>query len=107
MKTQPFRINGLTVNSQAIGEGVYRIICDKGDQAVVAFGMIPKWAIDMVEKHLRDKIIEEAAKQRECTVAEFAPFVCEKLVRETVNPILREISCAILGAAANAGKMIC
>ncbi len=100
------KINGLIVDTETIGAGVYQIIVERGEEALVAFGMIPKWAMDMTEKELREKIIAEAAKQYQCSVEELRPYVSEELLRDTVNPIMREIGSAIYSAASKAGKMI-
>ncbi len=101
------KINGLNVDTETIGAGVYQIICDRGEEAIVAFGMIPKWAIDITEREVREKIIAEAAKQHQCSVEDFQPHVSEQMLRDTVNPIMREIGSAIYSAASKAGKMIC
>ncbi|HMP84028.1 MAG TPA: hypothetical protein PKA41_15115 [Verrucomicrobiota bacterium] len=99
-------INGLTVDTQAIADGLYKIICEKGEDAIVAFGMIPKWIMDLTEKLVREKVIAETAKRLNLTVEELSPYVDEKLVTETVRPIIREISLGIYQAAAKAGKLI-
>lgn len=94
------------MDTQKIGEGIYQIICDKGEEALVAFGMLPMWVMELCEKQLRQKVIEEAAKQAGCTVMEMALLVDEKLITATVNPIMREVGIAIYGAASRAGKMV-
>jgi hypothetical protein len=104
------KINGLNVDTETIGAGVYQIICERGEEAIVAFGMIPKWAMDLTEKEVREKIIAEAVRQQRCDSAEeeraFREHVSEELLRATVNPIMREIGSAIYTAASKAGKMI-
>ena len=106
-------INGLKVNTDAIGEGIYRIICQQGQEAIVAFGMIPVEFIEVLEKQLREKIIALAAKQHEATPPDFESVlnqhhlkVDEKLIKETMAPIVHEVSIAIFRAASNAGKMM-
>lgn len=47
-------INGLTVDTQAIADGLYEIICEREEEAIVAFGMIPKWIMDLTEKLVRE-----------------------------------------------------
>lgn len=100
------RINGLIVNTQAIADGLYEIICDRGEEAIVAFGMIPKPIIDLTEKLVREKVVAENARLLQMTVQEFQPFVDEKLLRETVQPILHQISLGIYTAAKRAGKLL-
>lgn len=46
----PMKINGLTVDTQAITDGLYAIICEHEEEAIVAFGMIPQWIMDLTEK---------------------------------------------------------
>jgi len=100
------KINGLIVDAQAIADGLYEIICEHGEEAIVAFGMIPKWIMDLTEKLVREKVIVENARRLNLTVEEFKPYVDEKLLTETVNPILHEISLGIYAAAARAGKLL-
>ena len=100
------KINGLNVNTQAIADGLYEIICEKGEDSIVAFGMIPKWIMDMTEKLVREKVIAETARQLNLTAEELKPYVDEKLLAETVNPIIHEICLGIYAAAAKAGKLL-
>ncbi len=100
------KLNNLVVDTDAIGTGLYSIICEKGEEAIVAFGMIPKWVIDLFEKQLRDKILSEAAKQVQCTPEEIAPIVDKTIVQDMVNKITRQVSIAIYAEAKRQGKMI-
>lgn len=99
------KINGLTVDTQAIADGLYEIICEKGEDPIVAFGMIPKWIMDLTEKLVREKVIAENARLLNLTVEELTPYVDEKLLKETVRPITHEICVGIYTAAKRAGKM--
>lgn len=102
-------INGLTVNVEAIGSGIYKIICERGEESVVAFGMIPKWSMDILNKLLREKVLSEARKQAnitEMTDEELAPYIDQKKLTETVNAIEHEVCIAIYQAASKAGKMV-
>ena len=99
-------INGLKVDAAKIGHGLYAIIEEKGEEAIVAFGMVPKWAIDMAERAVRDKVVAIAAEQIGCTVDEFKPFIDEDKVKQTVQPILHEITLGIYDAASKAGKLL-
>ena len=49
------KIAHLNINTAAIGAGIYALICDANQEAIVAFGMIPKPFIDLLEKSLREK----------------------------------------------------
>lgn len=100
------KINGLIVDTQAIADGLYKIICERQEEAIVAFGMIPKWIMDLAEKLIREKIIAENSKRLNLTVEELLPYVDEKLLTETVNPILHEITLGIFTAAKRAGKLL-
>jgi hypothetical protein len=100
------KINGLNVNAQAIADGLYDIICAQNEEALVAFGMIPKWAVDMTEKQMREKVIREAARQLEVTVTEFAPFVDDQKVSQTVGAIMKEVCTGIYAAAKRKGAMV-
>jgi hypothetical protein len=100
------RINGLSVDTQAIAEGLYDIICGKGEDSIVAFGMISKWIVDLTEKLVREKVIAETARQLNLTVEELKPYIDEKHLMETVQPIIHEICLGIYAAAAKAGKLL-
>ena len=100
------KVNGVVVDAAAIGQGLYKIICDKGEEAIVAFGMIPKWAMDMAEAEARSKIIALAASQCQVTVEEFMPYLDKEKLDATVRPIMRQIGTEIYNAAAKAGRMV-
>ena len=101
------KINGLNINTEAIGEGIYRMICDAGQEAVVAFGMIPREFADLLERQLREKVLAEAAKQLDCEPTDpmFLRFVDQGKLNATVREIMHAVVVAIFGAAQNAGKM--
>ena len=100
------KINGLNVDSQAIADGLYAIICEQGEEAIVAFGMIPKWIMDLAEQSIREKVVAENARLLNLTVEALRPYVDDRLLSETVRPILHEISLGIYAAAAKAGKLL-
>ncbi len=99
------KINNLTVDAPAIGSGIYAMICERDEAAIVAFGMIPRWAIDTLETALRAKIIAEAAKQVGCTPNELAVFVDAGMLADTMRPIVHAVTVEIYRAASNAGAM--
>lgn len=100
------KINGLTVDTAKIGQGLYEIICEKEEDHIVAFGMIPKWVMDMTEKEVRQKIMLEAAKQVGCNVEEIIPYLDSATIEGMVRPIMRQIGTEIYTAAAKAGRMV-
>jgi len=91
------KIEGLTVDSAALGAGLYKIICARGEAAIVSVGMIPKWAIDCFESQLRAKLTALAAPAVKLTDEE---------LNEMMRPIVREVCTEIYAAAAKAGAMI-
>lgn len=99
-------INNLKVDADAIGAGFYDIICEKGEEALVAFGMIPKWIIDMAEGMIREKIVREAARQVGCTPEELTPIVDKKVVDDMTAKIIKAVCVAIYKTASERGKMI-
>lgn len=98
------RINGLVVDADAIGKGLYGLICDKGEEAIVAFGMIPKWAIDLMQKPLREKIIK-AWGEREDKEGVYRNLD-EKEIKRTIAEIEHQVVLGIYSAASAAGKMV-
>lgn len=50
-------IHGLQIDEVRLAEGVYDIIVQKGEEGVVAFGMIPLWVHEMLERLLREKVL--------------------------------------------------
>ena len=99
------KINNLNVDAEKIGAGLYDIICEKGEEAIVAFGMIPKWIIDLAERLIREKIIAIAAEQQQTTPAELAPYVDEQSIKETVRAISHEVVLAIFATASKRGAL--
>lgn len=100
------KINGLNVDADAIGAGMYAMICKRGDEHVVAFGMIPKWSIDLLRPALRDKVVAEAAKRIGCTVEEVQPYLDEPAISETMREIEHGVVLGIYAAASKAGRMV-
>lgn len=102
------KISGLNVDVEKIGAGMLRIIEDKGDGAIVAFGMIPVWAADALNRMLRDKIIAESATQLGVTSRELdlMGLVDNAKVAEIAREIERAVISAIYKAANQQGKMI-
>lgn len=98
------KINGLVVDADAIGKGLYGLICDKGEEAIVAFGMIPKWAIDLMQKPLREKIIR-AWGEREDAEGVYRNLD-EKEIKRTMAEIEHQVVLGIYNAASAAGKMV-
>lgn len=92
-------INGLKVDAEAIGKGMYKIICDKGDEAVVAFGMIPVWAINSLKPMLKEKVKAESIK--------LGKDLDENEIGQVAAAIEHEVVLGIYAAASAAGKMVC
>jgi len=105
MNQPDFKVNGLYVQPQMIADGLYEIICKAGEDHIVAFGMIPLWIMENTQKLLREKVIKEAAKQMDCTPEEVAPVLDEKLIQDTIRPIMHAISLGIYEAASRAGAL--
>ena len=101
------KVNGMNVDARAIGEGLYEIICDKGDEAIVAFGMIPKWIMDMFERQLREKVYRIAAGQIGCDADDptLRQFVSKEKMEEICQPIIQEVISEIYRAASRKGMM--
>jgi len=100
------KINGLVADTRKIAEGLYDIIEEKGEAGIVAFGMIPKWTVDLLEKHVRQKVIAESARQMGVTESELAPHVDQNKVNQTVSEISRAICTDIYAVASDRGRML-
>ena len=99
-------IPGIKLNADAIGQRIYRMICEAGQDQIVAFRMLPKPFMDIAEAGVREKLVALAAEQRGMTVAEAAPFIDQAKLEGIVSEIMREIGCAIYKAASHAGRMV-
>lgn len=101
-------MHGLNVDADAIGAGLYRIIQERGQEAIVAFGMIPADLMDMVRKQLRDKVIEEAGKKVGATAQELELMgvVDDSKVSRIVRDIEHQVCLGIYKAASDAGGMV-
>ena len=100
------KINGLNVDTRKIAEGLYDLIEQKGEAGIVAFGMIPKWIVDLLEKLLREKIISESARQVGISADELSPVVDQDKVKQMVSEISRAICIDIYAVAGERGKML-
>lgn len=100
------KIQGLNVDAAAIAAGLYAIIVERGEENLVAFGMIPKWIMDLLEKQLNEKLIEIAAKQNGIDPAFVRANIDPEKLKSLRNPIIKEIASEIYGAAKAAGKMV-
>ena len=102
------KISGLNVDAEKIGAGLFGIIDDKGEAAIVAFGMIPSWVIDSLRTMLRAKIISEAAKQHGMTARELdlMGVLDESKITDISRDIEKAVVSAIYKAAATQGRMI-
>lgn len=98
-------VNGLTVDASAIGAGLYDLIVEADEAHIVAFGMIPKWVVDIFERQLRIKIIDLFAAQTQIPADLVAEHIDEVLMKNTVQPITHAVCVAIYAAAAKAGAM--
>src|SRR6266850_2359826 len=99
-------INNLTVDVEPLAQGLYKLICEAGDEAVVAHGMIPHGMIELLRRLLREKILAIAAQQRSCTVEDLTthPFLHldEKRIAETIQTIEHAVVVEIFAAAKRA-----
>ena len=77
--------NGLIVDVQPIADGIYEMICDAGQEAIVAFGMIPVEFVRLLETQLRTKIIEIEAQRMQVSVADIEPFVVEAQIKKEIG----------------------
>ncbi len=102
------KIAGLNVDAEKIGAGLYKIICDKGEEAIVAFGMIPSWAVDSMRPMLREKVISEAGKTYGCSAheLELMGVVDEAKIAKIVQRIEHEVVLGIYAAAKSANAMV-
>lgn len=100
------RINGLNVDTRKIAEGLYAIIEEKGEAGIVAFGMIPKWIVDLLEKLVREKIISESARQVGVSAGQLTPHVDQDKVKKMVSEISHAVCTDIYAVASERGKML-
>ena len=101
------KIRGFEVNTEAIGAGMYQMIQEKGEEAIVAFGMIPKWAIDTLRAQLRPVLIEKAAAQLHVPVEAYNELADEAKINEVLKDVEHHVCLGIYKAASEAGKMRC
>jgi hypothetical protein len=72
----------------------------------VAFGMIPKWIVDLLEKMVREKIISESAKQVGVSADQLAPHVDQAKINRMVSEISHAVCTDIYAVASQRGKML-
>jgi len=101
------KLHSLNVDIQKIAEGLYDLIEQKDETAIVAFGMIPKWAVDALEKGLHEKIVSDAATHVGLSGEELSrtSLVDTTKVEVIVRDISHAVCIAIYAVAKARGKM--
>jgi hypothetical protein len=92
------KIHGINVDAQAIANGLYKIICEQGQAAIVAHGMLPKDLMDSLETMVAEKVQAESLRARLCLSPEEQ--------KRTVRAIVHEVGVGIYRAASDAGMML-
>lgn len=103
-------IQGMTVDVQAMADGLYAIITDRDQAALVAFGMLPADLLDLFEKQLGEKYEATAKEQAKtlfgCDIPENLEVADQAKKKAFVRDCLHEVSIGIYKAASNAGMMV-
>lgn len=100
------KIENLEVDTKAIATGLYDIIVEKGEEAIVAFGMLPKWIIDLLEKEASEKLIRVTADFYKLSADEFRPYVDKAKLKELVGQIVHQCSLDIYAVAKERGALL-
>lgn len=98
--------NGLKINIPAIAEGMYNIVCEAGQDHIVAWGMLPEKFIETLDRLVREKIIALAATECGLSKREVSLLVDEEKMVALVRPIMHEIAVGIYSVARARGKMV-
>lgn len=100
-------IKGIQADTGALAAGLYDLICEQGQDHIVAFGMIPKAIVDLLEKNLREKVIGIVETKEMATIEEISRFFNVKAeVDSIVKAIIRQVCVDILSVAKQRGQMI-
>ena len=101
------KINGLDINTEAIGQGLFNLIEDQGDTHILAFGMLPAPLMELVSKQMKQKVLDIVYEQNGITepLKEFLP-IDHKALDKLVADVMREVASAVYKAAAKANVMI-
>ena len=109
------RICNITADTCRVAEGIYGMM-NEDDQALVAFGMLPKPITDILERQLKDKFDESFKEHSEYDPEGFDAFVtslglgrCEEACdsrKDFVRTVSKEVCKDIYGTALRAGKMV-
>jgi hypothetical protein len=91
-------IKGLTIDARAIGAGLYRIIEQRDQAALVAFGMLPADLMEMLNGVLREKFVSLAQAQ--------GKQLPEAELKDLVSDTEKKVCSAIYSAAAEKGRML-
>ena len=96
----------MTIDHERIGAGVYAVLDDE-DKAIVAFGMIPLHAIELVTRLMKEKVArlgceEWGIETTQENIVAFAKAIKPAFVAE----FQRKVTVAVFGAAKSAGRMV-
>lgn len=99
-------INGLNIDYTALGKGMYDLF-DEYEQAIVAFGMIPKDKMDIMMEQFKDKCARLQLAQWRVPEddTESFKYIRDHIKKSVLETFEREMCIAIYQAASNAGKM--
>ena len=105
----------ITLDTQAVGQGIFEMMVPD-DKTLLAFGMINKQILDILEKHLRGTFDEMFMQKVGLTPEGYDEFVsclglgeciqCQDSRKDYVTTMSTEVSKDLYGAAARVGKMI-
>jgi hypothetical protein len=87
------KISGFDIDTDAIGAGLYRLICERGDSGLVESGEIPGYALKDIKELLAVKIVGESF------ALEVNPFINHDEVNRVADEIAKEIAKGIYKAA--------
>ena len=96
----------MLIEYEEIGTGVYAML-DEDDKAVVAFGMIPLHAMELVTRLMKEKIV--ALKCEEWGIEptpEDVKVYSGAIKPAFINEFQRKVTIAVFGAAKAAGRMV-
>lgn len=100
-------MNGLNINYEALGKGMYDLF-DEDEQALVAFGMIPKAKMDITMEQFKDKCARLQLAQWDVPEDDTASFdlLRNHIKKDVLVAFEHDLCIAIYRAANDAGRMI-
>lgn len=99
MNLQQLEAKGIKVDVEKLGQGIYDMIIETGNAAVLSYGMFPADIMESLERNVDEKIISLAAEKLCLSADEARPYLNKEKLKEYTKPIIHAVTVKVLEIA--------